>query len=203
MDDAVRSGNLPTFHQMQAAIARGLYDVYRASSYRMYGEPLRGQYSHRFGYGIPCSEAIDHIAELGPLIEVGAGNGFWTYWLRRAGCDVVAADPQAPDPYTGHAWIDDMLIEDGVQAVLRNPGRSILMVWPRYDTLWPTHVVHAMRATQVLCYVGEGPFGASAHPSTFAALQARGFTLTRLLSVPNWPMSSGHLAIYAKGDRQT
>lgn len=199
MDEAVRTGRLPTFDEIQSSIARGLYDIRWAWSYRGYGEPLRGRYARRYGYGIPCLELIDALRPLAPLLEVGAGNGFWTYWLRRAGCDVLAVDAGLPDPYTGHRWIDDLRTSDGAKAVVGEPERNVLMVWPRYDSLWPTHVVHALRADRALCYVGEGPFGAAAHPSMFGALQARGFQLQQLLPAPNWPMSSGYLAIYARG----
>ena len=83
MSDALTTRKLPDYAQLQNATA----------SCGSHGGTARNRYSRRFGYAIPCQEAVDAIIGLDPFLEVGAGNGFWSYWLRVYGCNVVASDP--------------------------------------------------------------------------------------------------------------
>ena len=39
-----------------------------------------------YAWAIPSDEAIHAIAELGPLLELGAGTGYWA-WLLRQGME--------------------------------------------------------------------------------------------------------------------
>eukprot|EP00873_Tetraselmis_striata_P044700 jgi/Tetstr1/464964/TSEL_009698.t1 len=52
------------------------------------GEPLRGKYA----WAIPDQRAIRIIANFSPLVEIGAGKGYWAMLLRQAGADVLALD---------------------------------------------------------------------------------------------------------------
>ena len=86
----------------------------------------------RFAWAIPAPAALAAVAETGPLVEVGAGTGYWAALLRELGADVVATDPAAgANPYhpDGRLWTDVELV-DGVGAVRRHPGRTLLLCWP-------------------------------------------------------------------------
>jgi hypothetical protein len=52
--------------------------------------------THTAGFVGPNQPALDSIAALSPIIEVGAGTGYWAALLRHAGADVVAYDEQPP-----------------------------------------------------------------------------------------------------------
>jgi hypothetical protein len=41
----------------------------------------------RYGWAIPTDEAIAALVELSPLVEIGAGRGYWAHLLRQAGAD--------------------------------------------------------------------------------------------------------------------
>src|SRR5580765_6192945 len=43
-----------------------------------------------WGFSIPCAEAVEALRPLAPLVEIGAGAGYWTALLRAAGVDIVA-----------------------------------------------------------------------------------------------------------------
>ena len=50
----------------------------------------------RFSWAIPNEEALDAIAAVGPIVEIGAGTGYWAWLLQKRGVDVVAYDATPP-----------------------------------------------------------------------------------------------------------
>jgi hypothetical protein len=56
-------------------------------------QPVR----HGFGYAVPTEEALAALAALSPLLEIGAGVGYWAALLRGRGADVLATDAAPPD----------------------------------------------------------------------------------------------------------
>src|SRR5262245_34518575 len=59
-----------------------------------YRHDLRGECIKVFGFAVPNAEAIAAIAALSPIVEIGAGTGYWAWMLRNAGVDVIAYDKQ-------------------------------------------------------------------------------------------------------------
>jgi hypothetical protein len=91
--------------------------------------------AQRYAYVFPSDVALSALAALGPLVELGAGTGYWAHKLRSAGVDIVAFD-QAPlngeranryHPPTPQ-WAD---VEPGDQTVLtEHADRSLFLCWP-------------------------------------------------------------------------
>jgi hypothetical protein len=52
----------------------------------------RDEAIRQYGFSIPCKEAVEAVATLSPLVEVGAGSGYWSRFLRAAGADIVTTD---------------------------------------------------------------------------------------------------------------
>ena len=187
MSRAVQLGALPTFGELQNLLLHyGRFDR------------MRLHYAERFGYGLPCREVVEAIANCGPLLEVGAGNGFWTYCLRRKGIDVIATDPKEAGMYNRGQWIRDLVEVDAIAAMNRFPGRNILLVWPHFESLWAVDVAQSMKAGQLLCYVGEGAFGCCAPNIFFLELARSGFKMIYSHPSPSWVTTQDHLFIYQK-----
>ena len=53
--------------------------------------------AQRFSYVFPDDRVLSVLAGLGPLVEMGAGTGYWAYRLRTLGVDIVALDLAPPD----------------------------------------------------------------------------------------------------------
>ncbi len=51
-----------------------------------------------------CREALKALAGVGPLLEVGAGTGYWAFLLRQAGVAVTAVDSHPPGAQSGNLW---------------------------------------------------------------------------------------------------
>lgn len=88
-----------------------------------------------FGCGMPTREMIDAIVAAGPALDAGAGQGFWSYFVREAGGDVLAVDNGIwAKPGRGGEGMQvgrwhPVKEQDAVEAVRDNPDRNVLMVW--------------------------------------------------------------------------
>jgi SAM-dependent methyltransferase len=77
--------------------------------------PLNLPLSLYFAHVIPTHAAIAEIAACGPILEVGAGSGYWARLTRQAGAEVVAVDLI---DYT-KTQFEDMLREARLEVVKR------------------------------------------------------------------------------------
>ena len=91
--------------------------------------------AQRYAYVLPSDSTLAMLAALGPLVEIGAGTGYWAYRLRSIGADIVAFD-QAPldgertNRYhlRTRPWTD---VEQGDQTVLSGyADRGLFKCWP-------------------------------------------------------------------------
>jgi hypothetical protein len=89
---------------------------------------------HHFGCVCPSFEALSVISQLalkeGGVLEMAAGNGYWTYMLRRMGVKVAAVDNMEAVWRT--SWIDDMVKANGVEYLKKAGGAKdqlLLMVY--------------------------------------------------------------------------
>ncbi|GGM06463.1 methyltransferase domain-containing protein [Dactylosporangium sucinum] len=63
----------------------------------------RRELAARLAWAIPTEAALALIGDHGPILETGAGTGYWAALLRARGVDVVATDAAPPDDDAGHA----------------------------------------------------------------------------------------------------
>jgi hypothetical protein len=91
--------------------------------------------AQRYSYVIPDDFSLSALAGLGPLVEVGAGTGYWAHRLRALGVDVVAFDQAPPDgarPNRYHAetstWTE--VIAGDHTILTQYSDRALLLCWP-------------------------------------------------------------------------
>jgi hypothetical protein len=109
-------------------------------------------------WAVPDENSIRKIAELGPVVEMGAGRGYWAWMLQQVGCDVVAYDEALPPYQWGEQHGDHTFhpIQIGGPTNLRDHGdRTLLLVWPPYDAIFAAECLRNWHG-RYLVYVGEG-----------------------------------------------
>ena len=91
--------------------------------------------AQHYAYVFPSEPVLEMLAGLGPLVEIGAGTGYWAHRLRSIGVDIVAFD-QAPvdgertNRYHSRTrpWTH---VEQGDQTVLSGyADRGLFLCWP-------------------------------------------------------------------------
>src|SRR5262249_51172948 len=135
---------------------------------------LRELYRTHYGFAILDEATVQVLAPYAPIVEVGAGSGYWAYELRQAGVEVVATDPGTGRYHGLTRWVPWLPIQrlSGVQAVRQYPDHTLLIVWPDYGQRWVSKTLRAYRGETVL-YVGEGKEGCTGDAAFHAVLAAR------------------------------
>jgi len=117
--------------------------------------------AQQYAYVFPSDSALTMLAGLGPLVEMGAGTGYWAHRLRSLGLDVAAFD-QAPvdgertnryHPGT-RPWAH---VEPGDQTVL--PGyadRGLFLCWPPLFSSLGNCLSYYRGDT--IAYIGDGGY---------------------------------------------
>jgi hypothetical protein len=91
--------------------------------------------AQRYAYVVPDERSLSLLGELGAMVEMGAGTGYWAYRLLARGVDVIAYDQAPPDGERAnryHAptatWTDVVAAD---QAVLtEHSDRALFLCWP-------------------------------------------------------------------------
>jgi hypothetical protein len=114
--------------------------------------------AQRYAYVFPSDSTLAMLAGLGPLVEMGAGTGYWAHRLRSNGVDVVAFD-QAPvdgdraNRYHSPArpWTH---VEQGDQTVLSgHADRALLLCWPPLFSSLGDCLTHY--SGDIVAYIGD------------------------------------------------
>jgi hypothetical protein len=87
-------------------------------------EPLVEKYA----WAVPSERALSVLSSFSPLIEIGAGKGYWAHLLSQRGVDIVAFDKFAKK--LKNKWFD---VEVGGPKVLQRDefkGRALFLCYP-------------------------------------------------------------------------
>lgn len=160
-----------------------------------YKGPYRRDLCIKYAWAIPCAEAIDAIAELNePIVEVGAGTGYWASLLAEQGVDVIA--------YDNFSWKHEPTFfnvqEGGPKTIRQHPERSLFLCWPPYSTPMGDMCVRywLLGKGKYLVYVGESDGGCNGDVQMFERLgQLR---RVKRVYIPQWEGLHDQLVIYAR-----
>lgn len=156
----------------------------------------------RFAWAIPDGAALDLLERHAPLVECGAGTGYWAALLRARDADVIACDLAPPGAGTANAhhrhaaWT---AIErcDSAAAARRHRRRTLFLSWPSHgDDAASFAVLRAYRG-DTFVYVGEAEGGATGSVRFHREL-ALNWTPVEILDLPRWPGLRDRLAVYRR-----
>jgi hypothetical protein len=155
-----------------------------------------------FAWAIPTDEALDALARYAPLVECGAGMGYWAALLRARGVDVVATDVAPPGAAAnefhkrGRRPWTEVGEASGVETAGRHADRALVLCWPPYDddaASWDT--LRAYRG-DVVIHVGEQ--GGASGSVRFHRELALNWTLVEQVDLPHWPRLEDRVHVYRR-----
>jgi hypothetical protein len=161
----------------------------------------REAYIARFGFAVLTAPIVRALAPYAPLLEVGAGSGYWTYELKKAGIDSIATDPgtgRYRNVGTSGHWEEFWTPVErltGPEAVAKYPTRTLLTVWPDLAE-WGAQTLLAFEGKLVL-YGGEGPGGCTADDRFHALLEER-FEQSEVIELPQFDGLHDELILYRR-----
>lgn len=154
-------------------------------------------FTQAWGYSIPCKEAVEALCSLGPLVEIGAGTGYWSALLCAAGADVIATDAAAAGEQQygftvgRHCETEHLTAQ---QAVLRHPDRTVFCSWPTQGGKWALAAAWSMRPGQKLALISGSRTGT---PGLSRYLRTR-FDTIGVVDTPHFPLLDDRLTIHRK-----
>ena len=156
----------------------------------------------RWGFAIPNAEAIKAVAELSPIVELGAGTGYWASLLAEAGAEVQAYDANVPGVESANTYGFGksplyFKVEQGTEDVLAGlTARALLLVWPCFNTPFANDCLKQFTGEYV-AFVGEYRGGCTANDDFFDAL-ADHWEEVRCVRIPQWGGIHDSLRIYRR-----
>ena len=162
----------------------------------------RHAYCEKYAWAIPNPEAIATLVEHSPLIEVGAGRGYWAALAAAQGADILAFDPNPPDRDGLNSWhrqpgtFFDVARAD-LEIASRHPDRTLFLCWPPHNSDVALRTLRSYQGKTVV-YVGDE--GRDAGSPQFCAELARSFTRTRVVEIPRWPGINDRLEVWRRLD---
>ena len=160
-------------------------------------EDQRHTYNKKFGYAIINQPIIDLLKELQPLLEVGAGIGYWASELLAQHVDVI------PTNYGEHwlwkettPWttVEELEAE---AAVLKYPQRNLLMCWPDFIHMWPIGAIRAFKGKH-MAIVGENQSESCTSYPDISRELAKRYRLTQKVQIPQFRSINDDLEVWTR-----
>lgn len=151
----------------------------------------------RFSWAIPCEKALETLANHSPILELGAGSGYWAFLLRQMGVDVLAYDKKPVG--TRRAWHKQgwtPVLRGRANKAKKHPDRTLFLCWPPYQTPFADDALYQYRG-QTVIYVGEGPGGYTADFGFHHELEAH-WEQTATVDLPQWPGIHDYLSVWRR-----
>lgn len=157
----------------------------------------RDAFVHEYSWAIPSEAALVVLTRHAPLVELGAGTGFWAKLLRERGVDVEAFDlapPGGSDPNRYHpgarTWT--RVGRGGPEVLRRFQDRTLFLCWPPLNSLVSACLDVFEGGTLVL--VGEGAGGCTG----FDDRLTEQWTEVEQLEIPQWYGLHDYLAVWKR-----
>ncbi len=164
----------------------------------------REQFCKRYAWAVPSQAAVELVAKYSPLVEIGAGKGYWAKLLQEAGADVLAFDRAPPSSSMSGAHANGhcdpgcftKVRKGGPPQAAKHPGRTLLLCWPPYSGTMAADCLARYQGEHVI-YVGEGEGGCCASGAFFRKL-GRSFEQVEELAIPQWMGLHDYLTVYKR-----
>jgi len=153
---------------------------------------------HRYAWGTPTEEILRKVQASGPIVEMGAGSGYWAWLLRTLSADIVAYDAFAGprrnmnvSSLSGISWTEVGF--GGPEVLTDHSDRTLLLCWPPAGDM-------AFRCLDywkgdVLAYVGDPSVTAD---EAFHARLRQEFREISRIRAPSWPGISDYLTVWRR-----
>jgi hypothetical protein len=151
----------------------------------------------KYAFAVPSTEAVLAVAKFSPLVEIGAGTGYWANLLKSAGADVIAYDVKklGSDEYDfAEAYFD--ILEGEPSIAGQHPDRTLFMCWPCFGKPWAFEAasLHRKAGGKRLIYIGE--YRGRTADDEFHDFLERNCSLDKEIELPKFPGIHDKLYIY-------
>ena len=163
--------------------------------------PVRLPKIKKYAHAVPTKEALDTIAQYSPIIEIGAGTGYWAYLLEKQGATALPFDLHPPkygrNNYHEHWWMH--VRTGGPGEVKRYPKHTLFLCWPPPDDTMAHHALQCY-AGEIVIYIGEWT-GACANEAFFVLLEKE-FEQIKIVNIPQWDGMHDYMTVWKRKEKE-
>lgn len=157
----------------------------------------------KYAWAIPNDNAIQLLAGMGPIVEMGAGNGYWAKLIADAGGKIEPYDKNPGRHHYnsgafGSVWYP--VLDGGPEQItVRHKDHVLLLVWPPYEGALAFDALtrYLKVGGKTVVFVGEGQGGCTADDRFFGLLRAR-FEEVGDTDIPQWYGIHDYLTVYQR-----
>jgi hypothetical protein len=190
-----------------------LFDIWQKREAKTQGErfgsfylPTIGDWNLRsasvknFSWAVPNEEAIRRIASFSPIIEIGAGSGYWSRMLNQAGAKITAFDrcgqktKHNPFVYKIHGKVKRGSWKKLGKRQFAN--HALMLCWPPYNDPMAYNCLKAFKGS-TLIMVGES-YGGCTGDSSFWELLEKDFEQIDSVDIPTWSGIHDYVMVYKR-----
>ncbi len=122
----------------------------------------------KYAWAVPDEEVIKKIAAWSPIVEIGAGGGYWAKLIAESGGDIICFDGQPKDnPQVSCDWYP--VTKGDHKDAARHSDRTLFLCWPPYATNMAWRCLDFYDGDRLI-YIGEGYGGCNANDEFFKRL---------------------------------
>lgn len=150
----------------------------------------------RYSWAIPNRRALRALAVVAPLVEIGAGTGYWSFLLRQMGVDILAYDANPPldeahtNEYSrnglavGQVWTE--VLPGGPEQAALHSDRTLFLCWPpSYDPMgFDALSAYRQAGGRLLAYVGD--FTPACGDEAFREALREQWVMIAGMNIPRW-----------------
>lgn len=136
----------------------------------------------KYAHAIPCDGIIDQIVKLSPIIEMGAGNGYWAKLISDAGGDIIAIDNGETTEWT-KTWFE--ILKGTPRLLHKYTERTLMLCWPPLMSNMAFNSLRHYKGNTVI-HIGEGQHGCTGNNAFYELLEEQ-YELEREVQPPQWP----------------
>lgn len=173
---------------------------WRSSAVVMQRYTSRRECVRKYAFAIPNQAALDTIAKYAPIVELGAGTGYWSYLLRQMGVRVVAIDEAPIDgKHDNHfefekSWTE--VVPGGPADLVNYLEHTLMLCWPNYNSSFAYDALKAYGGKTCI-YIGEG-WGGCTGDEAFHELLSDAWNEVAAVDIPQWDGIHDALYVYER-----
>lgn len=143
----------------------------------------------KYAWAIPNQQIIDALVKLSPIIEIGAGSGYWASLIKSSGGEIQAFD--------SHPWLYPYFeVKEGSEEVLKeHKVKTLFLCWPPYGEKMAYRSLKLFKGNN-LVYIGEGSGGCTGDDKFHELLKS--WTLVETIKIPSYPGINDKAWIYSR-----
>ena len=157
----------------------------------------------QYAWAVPTTEALELMATHSPIIEMGAGTGYWASLLQEMGVDIVAYDIAPPGGTESNeyrhkkAYVEVLL---GSHEKLReHPDHTLFLCWPPYQSSMAHDCLKAFKGGTLL-FVGESNYGCTGGEDFWDLIHGQ-WSLEDDINLPQHPGLHDTLKVFVRKDK--